>query len=126
MKNQLGNRFAFILAEEVPADQCLMTVQADDTAHSRATERGSASDATAYRLTYYSYTNNVAVHVCKENNQMNSVRRDPREGYQPEEGEEEITTAIELARVDPRIAQEVQTLHGHAILTSPGEYRYSG
>lgn len=124
VKTQLGDRFAFIHTEEVPADRCVVTVQVDDTANARATERGAASDATAYRLTYYSYTNNVAVHVCMENSHMSSVQRDPHEGYQPEEGEEEITTAVELARADQRIAQEVQTLHGHAILTSPEEYRY--
>ncbi len=124
VKTQLGDRFTFINTEEVPPDQCLVTVQVDNTANSRATERVSASDALAYRLTYYSYTHNVAVHVCMENNRMSSVQRDPREGYQPEEGEEEITTAIELAKADQRIAQEVQNLHGHAILTSPEEYRY--
>ena len=124
VKTQLGERFAYIDTEEVPADQCLVTLQGDDTANSRTTERVSASDASAYRLTYYSYTHNVAVHVCMENDRMSSVQQDPREGYQPEEGEEEITTAIELARVDQRIAQEVQHLHGHAILTSPEEYRY--
>lgn len=124
VKTQLGDRFAFINTEEVPADQCLVTVQADDQATSRATERPAASEALAYRLTYYSYTNNVAVHVCMENNRMSSVQRNPGEGYQPEEGEEEITAAIDLARADQRIAGEVQKLHGHAILTSPEEYRY--
>ncbi|MDR4460209.1 MAG: hypothetical protein MRJ67_06780 [Nitrospirales bacterium] len=124
VKTQLGDRFAFIHTEEVPADRCLVTVQADNSTNSRATERESASDVPTYRLTYYSYTNNVAVHVCMENTRISSVQRDPREGFQPEEGEEEITTAIELARADQRIAQEVQTLHGHAILTSPEEYRY--
>ncbi|GJL58315.1 MAG: hypothetical protein NPIRA03_11720 [Nitrospirales bacterium] len=124
VKTQLGDRFTYINTEEVPADQCLVTLQADDAADARTTERGSASDALAYRLTYYSYTHNVAVHVCMENDRMSSVQQDPREGYQPEEGEEEITKAIELARVDQRIAQEVQHLHGHAILTSPEEYRY--
>ncbi|MDH5699262.1 MAG: hypothetical protein OEZ41_04785, partial [Nitrospirota bacterium] len=105
VKTQLGDRFTFITTEEVPADRCLVTVQVDDTANSRATERVSASDASAYRLTYYSYTHNVAVHVCMENNRMSSVQRDPREGYQPEEGDEEITAAIELARADQRIAR---------------------
>jgi hypothetical protein len=59
-----------------------------------------------------------------EHNHVSSVQQDPRQGYQPEEGEEEITTAIDLARADQRMTQEVQTLHGHAILTSPEEYRY--
>ncbi|MCW5783936.1 MAG: hypothetical protein KIT39_11555 [Nitrospirales bacterium] len=124
VKTELGERFTFINSEEVPADQCPVTLQQDAAGNSRTTERGSASDVSAYRLTYYSYTHNVAVHVCMENDRMSSVQRDPRKGYQPEEGEEEIATAIELARVDQRIAQEVQHLHGHAILTSPEEYRY--
>ncbi|MDT3778412.1 hypothetical protein PJI16_12660 [Nitrospira sp. MA-1] len=124
VKTQLGERFAYINTEKVPADQCLVILQGDDSSNSRTTERASNSDASAYRLTYYSYTHNVAVHVCMENDRMSSVQQDPREGYQPEEGEEEITAAIELARADQRISQEIQHLHGHAILTSPEEYRY--
>ncbi|HBP88254.1 MAG: hypothetical protein KC592_08295 [Nitrospira sp.] len=125
VKNQLGDRFAFIHTEEVPADRCLVTVQAGDPATTpRATERVSTSDASAHRLTYYSYTHNVAVHVCLRDHQVASVQKDPREGYQPEEGEEEIPAAIELAKSDPRLSSDVQNLHGHAILTSPEEYRY--
>ncbi|MEO8327884.1 MAG: hypothetical protein ABI618_18690 [Nitrospirota bacterium] len=124
VKTQLGDRFVFIHTEEVPATQCLVTVEASDAATSRATERPAASEALAYRLTYYSYTNNVAVHVCLNDQQITSIQPDPRKGYQPEEGDEEITAAIELARADQRIAREVQNLHGHAILTSPEEYRY--
>ena len=124
VKTQLGDRFAFINTEEVPASQCLVTVEARDPATSRATERPAASEASAYRLTYYSYTNNVAVHVCLNDQQISSIQPDPRKDYQPEESDEEITAAIELARADQRIAREVQNLHGHAILTSPEEYRY--
>ncbi|GJL69490.1 MAG: hypothetical protein NPIRA06_21250 [Nitrospirales bacterium] len=124
VKTQLGDRFAFINTEEVPASRCLVTLKARDPATSRTTERPAASEALEYRLTYYSYTNNVAVHVCLNDQQISSIQPDPRKGYQPEEGDEEITAAIELARADQRIAQEVQTLHGHAILTSPEEYRY--
>lgn len=124
VKKQLGERFAFINTEEVSADQCLVPVPTDDPPPPRATARSASPDTSVYRLTYYSYTSNVALHVCMDNNQVSSVQRDPRKGYQPEEGEEEITAAIELARTDTRIAQDVQNLHGHAILTSPEEYRY--
>ena len=66
----------------------------------------------------------MAVYVCLNDQQISSVQPDPRKGYQPEEGEEEITAAIQLARTDQRIARDVQNLHGHAILTSPEDYRY--
>jgi hypothetical protein len=62
VKKQLGERFAFIDTEEVPADRCLVTMPSEDPAIPRATERSPASEASAYRLTYYSYTHNVAVH----------------------------------------------------------------
>ena len=124
VKQQLGDRFAFIGTEEVPADQCLVTVPSDDPPAPRATVRAISPETPLYRLTYYSYTHNVAVHVCLKDRQVFSVQADPREGYQPEEGEEEITAAINLARTDKRIAGDVQNLHGHAILTSPEEYRY--
>lgn len=45
VKTQLGDRFAFINTEEVPASQCLVTVEARDPATSRATERPAASEA---------------------------------------------------------------------------------
>ncbi len=124
VKQQLGDRFAFIGTEEVPADQCLVTVPSDNPPAPRAMARSAAPGASRYRLTYYSYTQNVAVHVCLKDHRVFSVQADPREGYQPEEGEEEITAAINLARTDKGIAREVQNLHGHAILTSPEEYRY--
>ena len=124
VQTQLGERFAFINTEEVPADQCLVPVPTDNPPPPHATGRSAAPETSVYRLTYYSYTNNVTVHVCMDNTRVSSVQRDPREGYQPEEGEEEITAAIELARTDKRIAGDVQNLHGHAILTSPEEYRY--
>jgi hypothetical protein len=47
VKSHLGERFGFINIQEIPADRCLVTVQADDTANARVTERESASDATA-------------------------------------------------------------------------------
>jgi hypothetical protein len=62
VKQQLGDRFAFIGTEEVPADQCLVTVPSDDPPPPRATERSDSPETSVYRLIYYSYTNNVAVH----------------------------------------------------------------
>jgi hypothetical protein len=124
VKKQLGDRFVFIDMEEVLADQCLVSDPSHDPSLPRATERATSQATDVYRLNYYSYTNNVAVHVCMDNNKLLSVQRDPRKGYQPEESEEEITAAIELARIDKRIAGNVHNLHGHALLTSPEEYRY--
>jgi hypothetical protein len=121
---QLGSRFAFISAEEVPAEQCLIAKPSEEPETSGQRKLSAVPDAALYPLTYYSYPHNVAVHICQNPHQVVSVQRDPREGYQPEEGEEEIRAAIDLARSDQRIAREVQNLHGHAILTSPEEYRY--
>lgn len=61
--------------------------------------------------------------MCINGNQV-TVQRDPRKGYQPQEGVEEMERAIALARKDTHIAQDVQNLFGHAILTFPEEYRY--
>jgi len=89
VKQQLGDRFAFIGMEEVPADQCLVTMPSDDPPAPRATVRAISPETPLYRLTYYSYTHNLAVHVCLKDRQVFSVQADPREGYQPEEGEED-------------------------------------
>jgi hypothetical protein len=123
VKTELGERYGFIAAEEVYADQCLITILDEDSGPGHLANRHSNQERMD-RLTYYSYTHNVAVHVCINNNTVTSVQRDPRKGYQPEESTEETDHAIALARQDPRIAQDVRDLFGHAILTSPEEYRY--
>ena len=119
----LGERFGYIETEEVSKDHCRMTDEEKGTNSAHITERPS-NQHLAHRLTYYSYSHNSAVYVCLEDNQIISVQRDPRENYQPQEGEQEVEQVITLARKDPRIAGEVQNLFGHAILTSPEEYRY--
>lgn len=123
VKTELGKRYGFITVEEVPADRCRITVQEEGSGPRPLTNRPS-NQPQIDRLTYYSYTHNSAVHVCLTNKTVTSVQRDPRKGYQPEESPEEIKHAIALARQDPRIAQDVRDLFGHAILTSPEEYRY--
>ncbi len=116
VKEHLGDRFGFIGHEDVSAGSCLHLEGKEGTRTS--------GENRAHRLTYYSYSHNSAVYVCLQENQVNAVQRDPRQGYQPPEGPEEVEQAIALARKDIRIAQDVQNLPGHAILTSPEEYRY--
>lgn len=123
VQTALGKRYQFISMDEVPASQCRISVEEDESG-SRPSGNRPADQTRIDRLTYYSYTHNTAVHVCLTNQTVTSVQRDPREGYQPEESPEEIEHAIALARQAPEIAQDVRDLFGHAILTSPEEYRY--
>ena len=123
VKPHLGEGFGYIDTEEVYADQCKVPIPEEGSLPPRPTHRPRSQEV-VHRLTYYSYTHNTAVYVCLKGNQVTSVLRDPRQGYQPEEGEEEVEHAIALAQKDSRIAQDVQNLVGHAILTSPEEYRY--
>ena len=123
VRNQLGERFGFINMEEVYPDQCGTSGEKEGVNPLHLTERPSTQDR-VHRLTYYSYSHNVAVNVCLKGNQVTLVQPDPRKGYQPEESPEEVERAIATARKDVRIAQDVQNLYGHAILTSPEEYRY--
>jgi hypothetical protein len=96
----LGERFAFITAAEVEPDK--QNPQA-------------AAAATEVRLTFFSYSTNVAVQVLMRAREVEKVER--REGYQPPEGAEEIKAAIELARRDPRLREVVQNMQATAILT---------
>lgn len=122
VKTQLGERYGFINSQEMPANRCLIETPSEE-GEDLSPSTPLANAEMAYRLTYYSYTHNSAVHVCINGNQV-TAQPDPRKGYQPPEGVEEIKQAIALARKDSRIAQDVQNLFGHAILTSPEEYRY--
>lgn len=124
VNTQLGERFAYIETEEVHPHQCQVTVEENSSPNSAHLEERPLNQVMALRMTYYSYSHNSAVYVCLQENHLSSVQRDPRKGYQPQEGTEEIEQAIRIARNDPRIAQDVQNLFGHAILTSPEEYRY--
>ncbi len=124
VQQALGERFAFIDSKMVPNDHCLITIpQNSESPPSRSTAV-SSTDRQTTRLTYYSYSRNIAVHVCLKNQAVTSVQSDPRPGFQPEESSEELAAAIALARKDSRIAEKVSGLFGHAILTSPEEYRY--
>lgn len=122
VKAQLGERYGFVDSEDIIFQKCHIAVDSEKSKAMRLSNR-SSNQVMGHRLTYYSYTHNSAVHVCINGNQV-TVQRDPRKGYQPQEGVEEVEQAIALARKDPRIAQDVQDLFGHAILTSPEEYRY--
>ena len=69
------------------------------------------------RLTYFSYSNNVAVEVrLKDATVLQAVRI---EGYLPPEGPHDVQRGIELARADPRLAGKVQDLQGHGLLMQP-------
>jgi len=77
------------------------------------------------RVTFYSYSNNVAVETDMDGMAVTAVRH--RESYQPPEGLDEITQAIKLATQDERLAQAVMGLHGHAIVTFlPKAHRHYG
>lgn len=75
---------------------------------------------TRNRLTFYSYTNNIAIDVDMKGDAVTSVLRRAY-SYLPPEGEEEMREAIDLARKDNRIAGGLANLDGHAILMQPGD-----
>jgi hypothetical protein len=96
----LGARFGYITAAEVePAKD-----------HPR-----SANELLSVRLTFYSYTNNVAIQVLTRGKAVEQVER--REGYQPPEGAEEIKAAIELAQRSPTLRGVVKNMRATAIVT---------
>jgi len=100
----LGDRWGFIEAD-------------------RSTPEGKVSfgccrdEARIARLTYFSYSRNVAVEVrLKEQRVIDAARRD---GYLPPEGPQDIERGIALARADSRLAGHVQSLQGHGLLMQP-------
>lgn len=99
VRSALGERFSYIVAAEVEPDKT----------------RPRAGESLPVRLTFYSYSNNVAVEVFMSGQAVETVRR--REGYQPPEGPEEMETAIAMARRDERVRGVVQGLNATAILT---------
>lgn len=102
VRTALGARFGYVTAAEVEPDK----------------QRPSgATDALPVRLTFYSYTNNVAVEVVMRQGAVEEVTR--REGYQPPEGADEIKAAIVLAQHDSRLAALVKGMHATAIVTYP-------
>jgi len=96
----LGERFAYITASEVEPD--------------KARPR-SAGEPIPVMLTFYSYSNNVAVEVHMSGQKVEKVNR--REAYQPPEGAEEIKAAIALALQDPRAVESVRNMRATAIVT---------
>jgi hypothetical protein len=94
----LGERFAFITAAEVEPDK--------QNPHGADTQ---------IQLTFFSYSNNVAVQVLMRERKVERVER--REAYQPPEGAEEIKAAIQLARQDSRLREVAQNMNATAILT---------
>jgi len=102
VRGALGERYGYVTAAEVEPDK------------ERPRDAGQPLRA---RLTFYSYTNNVAVEVLMRGREVESVNR--REGYQPPEGAEEIKLAISLAEQDSRLHRAVQGMTATAILTYP-------
>ena len=97
----LGERFGYVDTSESEPPK---------TAQGRAAQL-------ATRVTFYSYTNNVAVEVDMRGRAVEAVR--PRANYQPPEGAEEIKAAVDLARGNPRLARTVRDLTANAIVTFP-------
>ena len=73
VKEHLGDRFAFIRHEVVPADHCLGTSGKKGAYPEDLGER-SSTEVKAHRLTYYSYSHNSATQVCLQENHMASVQ----------------------------------------------------
>ena len=69
------------------------------------------------RLTYFSYSWNVAIDVRMKDAAVLQVAR--QNGYLPPEGPQEVQRGIELARADARLSGKVQGLEGHGLLMQP-------
>jgi len=110
VRTALGERFAYIAAAEVePVDKRTPPP---------------ATGPLPVRLTFYSYSNNVAVDVLLRGREVAEVLR--REGYQPPEGPEEIAEAVALARRDERVGRYVEGMGATAILTYEQPNQASG
>ncbi len=100
----LGARWGFIEADRVPPQ-------------GKVSFGCCRTTAQFTRLTYFSYTNNVAVEVrLKDSTVLQAART---EGYLPPEGPQDVQRGIELARADERLAGKVQGLQGHGLLMQP-------
>jgi hypothetical protein len=69
------------------------------------------------KLTYFSYSQNVAIDVRMKDATVLQVSR--QDGYLPPEGPQEVQRGIELARADGRLSSKVQGLEGHGLLMQP-------
>lgn len=100
----LGERWGFIDADRVPPKGKV------SFGCCRTTSRFT-------RLTYFSYSHNVAVDVRLKDSTVLEASR--AEAYLPPEGPRDIQRGIELARADRRLAGKVQGLQGHGLLMQP-------
>ncbi|MCI1277731.1 MAG: hypothetical protein LKG23_01985 [Nitrospira sp.] len=100
----LGERWGFIDADRVPPQ-------------GKVSFGCCRTTARFTRLTYFSYSHNVAVDVRMNDSTVMETSR--REGYLPPEGPQDVQRGIELARADSRLAGKVQGLQGHGLLMQP-------
>lgn len=100
----LGTRWGFIDADPMPPKGKVSF--------------GCCRDSARFtRLTYFSYSNNVAIQVeMKDALVLQASRTD---GYLPPEGPQDVQRGIELARADQRLSGKVNDLQGHGLLMQP-------
>jgi hypothetical protein len=100
----LGPRWAFLDADRLPPQGKVSFGCCRDQA--RLT-----------KLTYFSYSRNVAIDVRMKDATVLQASR--QNGYLPPEGFQEVQRGIELARADTRLSEKVQGLQGHGLLMQP-------
>lgn len=100
----LGARWGFIDADPMPST-------------SKMTFGCCREQARFTRLTYFSYSHNVAVEVHLKDGILLQAAR--TEDYLPPEGPQDVQRGIELARADARLASKVHELQGHGLLMQP-------
>ena len=100
----LGARWGFIEADRLPPE-------------GKVSFGCCRNQARFTRLTYFSYSHNVAIDVRMKDTTVFQASRN--EGYLPPEGHQELQRGIELARADARLAGKVQALQGHGLLMQP-------
>ena len=104
VRSLLGERWAFIDADPMPPS-------------TKVTFGCCRQQARFTKLTYFSYSNNVAIEVNLKDGTVLQASR--TEGYLPPEGPQDIQRGIELARADARLSGKVNDLQGHGILMQP-------
>ena len=100
----LGTRWGFIDADRLPPE-------------GKVSFGCCRNQARLSRLTYFSYSNNVAIDVRMKDATV--VQASRNEGYLPPEGPQDVQRGIELAHADARLAGKVQALQGHGLLMQP-------
>jgi hypothetical protein len=100
MRPLLGSRFLH-----------LSTYQTDPSKE----EKTQTSSVT--RVTFFSYTNNMAVEALVRDNEVIEVR--PRKNYQPPESRKEVDMAVGMAQEDSRLREKVGGMKANAIVTFP-------